>query len=461
MKPPVPLEDSVHSVPPESCLDSRGKWFNSALLSVLFCVAALLLSQSGHCLQGSQAAAWPDPLVMQSGETVHNRDDFEKLRRPEILLLLEENVYGKTPSSSLPVRVLKTEVDVHALHGLARRTQITLAVGKNDEHKWHLLQYMPANARGPVPIFVGLNFDGNQTVDEDPGININPVWVPDPALGRLHLAKELSRHVLRTPDTASRGAAASQWQVEKIIARGYGIATVYGGDIEPDFIGGIGYGIRPLMFTETQSLPAADDWGAIGAWAWGLSRIVEVLSNDPTVDPNGFIAFGFSRFGKTALWAAAQDERFAAVISNESGQAGATLSHRQVGESVDHLMLAFPYWFCANYQHYLGRTQSLPVDGQLLLSVIAPRPLYIGSAIDDPFSDSEGEFLAAQAVTPVYELYGRTGITDARMPELEHPIGDTVAYHVRHGGHDVTAYDWERYLDFVDRQLKHAAIGPR
>jgi hypothetical protein len=242
--------------------------------------------------------------------------------------------------------------------------------------------------------------------------------------------------------------------VEKIVAHGYGLATIYGGDIDPDFTGGIGYGIRPLFFADTQRLPAANDWGAIGAWAWGMSRIIDVVSADPTVDPNGFIAFGFSRFGKTALWAAAQDKRFALVISNESGQAGASLSHRKQGESIDHLMLAFPYWFCANYQHYLGRVQDLPVDGHLLLALIAPRPLYVCSAIDDPFSDPEGEFLAAKAVTPVYSLYGETGITDAKMPTLEHPIGDVVAYHVRHGGHDVTAYDWGQYLNFSDRQFK-------
>jgi len=430
---------------------------------VLLSPAALLLRNKAYGSQNTQEAAWPDPLVLQSGDAVHNRDDFEQQRRPEILRLFEENVYGKTPTTSLPMRILRTEVDAHALHGLARRTQIVLAVGPNGERIWHLLQYMPAKARGPVPVFIGLNFDGNQSVEADPGIDLNPVWVPDPALQKLHLAKEHSVHVRLTPEATSRGAAASQWQVEKIVARGYGLATVYSGDIEPDFIGGIGYGIRPLSFTGTQSLPAADEWGAIGAWAWGMSRIVDVLSTDPAVDPEGFIAFGFSRFSKTALWAAAQDKRFAFVISSESGQAGATLSHRQIGESTDHLMLAFPYWFCANYQRYLGSVQSLPVDGHLLLSLVAPRPLYIGSAIDDPFSDPEGEFLAAKAVSPLYALYGKAGITDANMPALDHSIGDTVAYHERRGGHDVTAYDWEQYLNFADRQLRerHASNQPQ
>jgi len=425
--------------------------------ALLLCAAPFLLCQKEQGPQNPQSTAWPDPLVMQNGDRVHSRDEFERSRRPEILRLFEEDVYGKTPSASLSVRILKTEVDEHALHGLARRTQITLAVGPNGELVWHLLQYMPAHASGPVPVFIGLNFDGNQTVDADPGINLNPVWVPGPESKNLHLAKELSPHLLRTADASTRGAAASQWQVEKILARGYGLVTTYAGDIEPDFLGGIGYGVRPLFFSPKQSLPAADDWGAIGAWAWGMNRMVDLLSKDPAVDPRAFIAFGFSRFGKTALWAAAQDERFAAIVSNESGQAGATLSHRQVGEPIDHLMLAFPYWFCGNYQHYLGRVQSLPVDGHLLLSLIAPRPLYIGSAADDPFSDPEGEFLAAKAVSPVYALYGKVGITDPAMPGIEHPIGDIVAYHVRSGGHDVTAYDWEQYLDFADRVLNHHA----
>ena len=407
----------------------------------------------------AQAEAWPDPLVLQSGAAVHSRAEFEEQRREEILHLFEENVYGRTPSASMRVRVVKAEIEEHALHGLALRKQITLAVGPHGERTWHLLQYMPAHATGPVPVIIGLNFEGNQTVDPDRGIDLNAVWDPDPALKNLPLAKELSGHVQRMAEASTRGSDASQWQVERTVERGYGIATIYAGDIEPDFNGAIGYGIRPLFFTNTQSLPAANDWGAIGAWAWGMSRVLDILSNDPSVDRNRFIAFGFSRFGKTALWAAAQDKRFALVLSNESGQAGATLSHRKHGEPIDHLMLAFPHWFCANYQHYLGRVQDLPVDGHLLLALIAPRPLYIGSAIDDPFSDPEGEFLAAKAVASVYSLYDETGVAAILMPTLEHPIGDVVMYHVRHGGHDVTAYDWGEYLNFADRKLKFSAIG--
>jgi hypothetical protein len=446
----------VHSVQSQHV---QGRWMYCLVLATLSSAFFGAFNLKACALQQAQDEAWPNPLVLQSGVVVRSRAEFEQQRRGELLHLFEENIYGRTPSTSLPVSVLRTEIDEHALHGLARRKQITLAVGPHGERTWHLLQYLPAHASGPVPVIIGLNFEGNQSVDPDPGIDLNPVWTPDPALKNLPLAKELAAHVQRTADASTRGSDASQWQVEKIVERGYGLATIYAGDIEPDFNGGIGYGIRPLFFSNTQRLPMADGWGAIGAWAWGMSRVIDVLSNDPSVDKNHLIAFGFSRFGKTALWAAAQDQRFALVISNESGQAGATLSHRKQGEPIDHLMLAFPYWFCANYQHYLGHAEDLPVDGHLLLALIAPRPLYIGSAIADPFSDPEGEFLAAKAVSSVYALYGQTGITDAAMPALEHPVGGTVMYHVRSGGHDVTAYDWEQYLDFIDRQLKRDTMG--
>ncbi len=401
-------------------------------------------------------SALPDPLVLQSGAPVRNRADFERERRPEILRLFAKNVFGQTPNQMLPVRVIASETDEYALRGLAKRSQMTIAVGVHGERIWHLLLYLPALSSGPVPVIVGLNFDGNQTVDADPGIQLNSVWIRDPALSGVPLAKEQSRHILSSPDTSSRGAAAQQWQVEMLLRRGYGLATLYAGEIEPDFIGGIGYGIRPLFFDPAQSLPNATDWGAIGAWAWGMSRIVDVLYADPRIDPDKIIAFGFSRLGKTALWAAAQDKRFAIVFSNESGQAGDTLSRRHKGEPIDHMMLAFPYWFCANYQHFLGKTQDLPLDGHLLLSLIAPRPLYVGSALDDPFSDYEGEFLAAQAVGPVYAFYGKVGLPDVQTPPIGKSIGDTVGFHLRHGGHDVTAFDWEQYLNFADRQF-----GPR
>jgi hypothetical protein len=411
----------------------------------------------GFCLSLLGAAAQaqqPDPLVFANGTPVRIRSDFEQRRRPEILNLFAENLYGRTPTAALPVKVVDVRQEP-ALNGLAIRKQITLAVGAQGERTWHLLLYTPANAKGPVPTIIGLNFGGNHTVDADPGIDLNPVWIRDPAFPKTPISGELSPHILRAPDAAARGAAAANWQLPMLLRRGYGLATIYAGDIEPDFAAGIAYGVRPLLFPAGQSAPTGDDWGAMGAWAWGMSRIVDVVSNDPSVDSKRLIAFGFSRFGKAALWAAAQDTRFALMLSNESGKTGASLVKHQGGETLDHVMLAFPYWNSVNTLHYLGRTQDFPVDGHLLLSLIAPRPLYVGSARQDPYSDPEGEYLATKAVTPVYALFGEKGLTDDPLPPLDRSIGGgAVAYHIRSGGHNVTAFDWEQYLNFADRELK-------
>jgi hypothetical protein len=420
----------------------------AAIFGALFAMMSCW-NQTAYCQNAT--AAWPDALVLHNGARVQSAQKFVTQRRPEILHDLEENVYGRTPPQALRFDAHVTSVDRSSLEGIAVRKQVTLTFGAGpDRRDLHLLIYLPAHSTTPVPIFVGLNFNGNQTVNADPGIDLNDVWVPDPALKGVPLANELAGHVKRKAADDSRGASASEWPVEEILKAGYGLATLYAGDIEPDFAAGIGYGVRPLFFKAGQALPEADDWGAIGAWAWGMSRIVDYLDGDPDIDPHAIIAIGHSRFGKTALWAAAQDQRFTLVISNESGQGGATLSHRQIGESMSHLNIAFPYWFCANYHHFTGRTEQLPVDGHLLLAMIAPRPLFVASAEADPFSDPQGEFLAAVAASDVYRLFGKEGISATTKIELGKPVGKSLRYYVRPGGHDIRLQDWKQYIEFAN-----------
>ncbi len=426
----------------------RGIWkVGSILLAVYFWVQAAV-GQTPN-------AAWPNVLDLHSGKSIQTVQEFIAYRRPEILRELEENVYGHTPNvmPHFDAKVMSEQED--ALGGLAIRKQVTITLGDAPNvRRLHLLLYLPAHNTVHVPVFIGLNFDGNQTVNADPGIELNDVWNPEPELDAVPLAKQLKSHLKHRAMEKSRGASAGEWPIIEILKAGFGVATMYAGDVEPDFAAGIGYGVRPLLFKPGQTLPETDEWGAIGAWAWGMSRMVDYLQTDSRVDPHALIAIGHSRFGKAALWAGAQDQRFSIVISNESGQGGATLSHRETGEPISHLNIAFPYWFCANYHHFTGRTRQLPVDGHFLLALIAPRPLFVASAESDPFSDPRGEFLSAVAASDVYHLFGEDGVNAAITPELSTPVGKTLRYYIRPGGHDILLQDWKQYIAFAEEALR-------
>jgi hypothetical protein len=402
----------------------------------------------------------PDPLVLNNGKPVKDEKAWIRQRRSEVLDLFRTHVYGRSAGKPSALKFAVVNSDVSALNGLATRKEVDgLFAGKTNGPKLRLLLYIPNGASKPVPAFLGLNFQGNHAVSTDPGISLSTSWM-----------RGIYSGVTNNQATESaRGNESSRWPVEAILKRGYALATLCYGDIEPDNVEGWKDSVRTHFRPERpRSAPllgspaakgappgaAGDDWGAIAAWAWGLSRAMDYLEKDKDINAQRVAVLGHSRLGKTSLWAGATDERFAIVISNDSGCGGAALSRRKFGETVERINTSFPHWFCGNFKRYNGKEENLPLDQHMLIALMAPRPVYIASAEQDLWADPKGEFLSGKHAEPVYALFGKAGLGVAEPPPVNTPVGDFIGYHIRTGKRDVTDYDWAQYLNFADRHFK-------
>jgi hypothetical protein len=389
----------------------------------------------------------PDPLKLISGETVGDARTWLEKRRPELIRLFEQEQYGRAPAKPDNLRFEVTDPGTPAFGGKALRRQITIHLNHNEKSlSFDLLLYLPAASDKPVPVILNVNFLPNNLTVNDPGVKIGSSWDPK----------------TKTRIPAKTGPRFAPLNVIPTIERGIGIATFCYGDIDPDAPDAIQQGIRAAYLKPGQTVPADDEWGSIAAWAWGISRAVDYLQTDRGVAPDRIAITGASRLGKTVLWAGANDPRIALVIASCSGEGGAALSRRNYGETIGHLVAPtrYPYQFAANYAKWIGRAASSPVDGNLLVSLIAPRPLLLQTGNTDIWSDPKGEFLSALSARPVYALFGKTGPASDACPPAGQLVGGTLAYYMHDGGHGMVPSDWAVFLDFLERNLMQTGAQP-
>lgn len=393
-----------------------------SLMTVL--LAILLFSCSLHAQKRETnydeakvpAYELPDPLQFDDGREVRNARQWEKKRRPQVLEVFAQEMYGHMPArpEGLHFSTISEET-VYA--GLGLRKVVRIYLDADQTHWFDVLIHLPKDAAGPVPMFVGLNFKGNDaTLDE---------------------------------------RADFRWPYELVLKSGMGVATAWRDSIEPDG--------KDSKLAEAEGVcrdggvcswyNKDGDWGAISAWAWGLSRIVDYLETDEAYDTDRLAVIGHSRLGKTALWAGANDLRFDMVISNDSGCCGAAISRRKFGETFAVIDTSFPHWFTREFDKYKGREEIFPADQHWLIALAAPRPVYVASATEDLWADPKGEWLAAKAAEPVYALFGMQGLDDG-MPAPDVSDGDgRIGYHIRRGTHNILAFDWQQYISFMNRHL--------
>ncbi len=349
----------------------------------------------------------PALLLTPEGKTISTAEQWNRIRRPQILALFSNLVYGTVPNASFPIKTTyqEQEIDRQFLNGKATRRRVVIEFrNENGAASISMQIVTPNGAKGPVPALMKLGTDG---------------------------------------------------PVEAWIDRGYAAVGIdqnrFVGHNEISFE----RSIHRLFFRKGQSFPKAYEWGVLSAIAWGHSRVLDYLEKDPAIDATRVAIMGHSKTGKAALWTAATDERFALAISAQSGCAGAALWRRRSGETLEKMVTRFPYWLCRNAWKFVNQEDDLPVDQHMLLALVAPRPVYVASGVEDTWADPRGEYASAYHASEVYRLLGKKGLTSPELPPVGQAIVDSdVGYHIRAGAHSVEPYDWQMFMDFCDRHLK-------
>lgn len=384
-------------------------------------------------------AAFPDPLVMLDGRRVTSREQWIKERRPELKALFQHYMYGSIPPKPAHMQANLVGEYRDFLSGAATLKLLTLETGSANAPRIDLMLIQPNDRRGPAPIFLAMDFCGNQALTDDRRVPLAHGWMRDSCKGCAN----------HSATDASRGTQATNWPLAEIIRRGYGLATFYSGDIDSDRAS-VSDGIYEWLAQGDPSKNNPTNRGSLSAWAWGFHRCVDYLVSNPAVDPHRIAALGHSRNGKAALLAAAFDERIALVFPHQAGCGGSAPSRGKSGESVKAINDEFPHWFNARFKEFNDSPERLPFDQHCLVALCAPRPVLFSNAEGDAWSNPSGQFEVLQAAAPVYRLLGVENLASIQMPPMRQLMPSTLGYYLREGKHSMTAHDWQVFLNFAD-----------
>jgi hypothetical protein len=383
----------------------------------------------------------PDLLKCTDGQLVTNARTWTQKRRPELLKLVEEIQFGKMPPRPTEMSFRVFDQGTPAFQGKAIRKQVTVYFTRDtSDYTMNLVIYLPKAVKQPAPLLMNISFSAYNQIIDDPGLLVGSIWNREGKKVR-----------------ADKPGNFGKMNVDQFLEAGIGFATVYYGDIEPDFKEGIRYGIRGKYLKPDQAEPAPTEWGAISAWAWGLSRAMDYFETDKQIDSKRIALQGASRLGKAVLWAGIHDTRFKLVIASISGEGGAALSRRNFGETINHITdsTRYQYQFATNYHTYGNKVTSLPIDGHTLVALMAPRPLLLQTGSTDYWSDPRGEFLSAVAAAPVYKLFGESGPQLTDTPSANDPslLMNHLGYFMHEGGHAVLPTDWPHIIAYLKKYL--------
>ncbi len=428
---------------------------NSRLLCCLLSAAAVNTMIAAEPLfdlaQFPAKSELPDPLVSTSGERITAKEKWLGERAPELKKLFEKFMYGRRPEAR-PVTGRVLRADNRAFGGKATLKEVLVDCGL--EQPVHLLIVVPNRRSRPAPCFLGLNFSGNYALVTDPKVQMPQGWVSEKYAGN--------------PDNRAgekgRGSQVETWAIEQTIDRGYAVATFFNGDIVPDKADLAQERLKEWMPAGTAS--GAGDPATIMVWAWGFSRMLDYLVTDEEIDKARIAVVGHSRNGKTALLAAAFDERIALAIPSQAGCGGTAPSRvapelaalqkngRPTAETVAVINKNFPHWFCGNFKAFNAVPEKLPFDQHELIALCAPRPVLVSNATEDQWANPAGQFQMLRAADPVYRLVSGEGCEAQSMPEPGKLVSSRLGYYIRPGKHSMTAEDWTVWLDYADQWLK-------